>query len=183
MRRQQRSNEGYHQTLRSGLTIYPAQDRAINQALADLVQKTPAHLVLLADVTGQIIAARGATDEVDLTALGSLVAGDLAASQEIARLTGQYQDYQMVLREGQNIHTFIIEAGHAMALLVQITKDVPLGWGRMLIQKAAYQLADIVANLPDEASQNQTATEVEHLLAQEELSDLFNNALDDLWLE
>ncbi len=181
--RHQQSNAGHHQTLRSGLTIYPSQDRAINQALLDLVQKTPAHFVLLADVTGQIISARGNKEGIDLVPLGSLVAGDLAASQEIARLTGQYQDYQMVLREGQNSHTFIIEAGLQLALLVQISKDVPLGWGRVVIQKAAHQLADIVATIPEDVVQNQATAEEEQLLAQEELSDLFSDALDDLWME
>ena len=181
--RHQQSKDGYQKYLRSGLTIYPAQDRAISQALLDLMQKTPAHLVLLADVTGQIISMYGAAEGIDLVALGSLVAGDLAASQEIARLTGQYQDNQMVVREGQNIHTLIVEAGQHLALFVQISKDVPLGWGRMLIQKTALQLADIVANLPEAAAQSLSAFEEEPLLTQEELPDLFNDALDDLWLK
>ena len=177
------TDKGYHQTLRSGLRIYPTQDRAINQALVNLMQKIPAHLTLVTDVTGQIVSARGGQEGMDLVALGSLVAGDLAASQEIARLTGQYQEYQMVLREGQNIHTFIIEAGHHLALLVQISKDVPLGWGRMLIQKAAHQLAEIINEVPEDASHNQIIAEEEELLGQKGLSDLFNDALDDLWME
>jgi len=177
MKNQRPKLGGYN--LRSGLVIYPSQQDLISQALADLAQKLPSQFLFLSDVTGQIIASRGEQGQVDLVALGSLVAGDLAASQEIARLTGQYEDYQMVLREGQNIHTFIIEAGHHMALLVQISKETPLGWARMLIQKGAYELADIAATPPEA----ETEALPDLNLDQEELPDLFSDALDEMWKE
>ncbi|MDQ6963699.1 MAG: hypothetical protein Q9M13_02125, partial [Mariprofundales bacterium] len=124
--------------LRSGLTIYPSQDRAIDRLLAALVQKVPARFALLADVSGQVISARGDRHSVlEPVALGSLIAGDLAASHEIARLLGEYQSYQMILREGLTAHTFILEAGAYMVLLVQVSSEVPLGWARMVIREAA----------------------------------------------
>ena len=166
--------------LRSGLVLYPAQQEAIEDLLTDLVQKAPAHFILLADVTGQVISTRGGQNSKNTVALGSLVAGDLAASHEIARLTGQYQDYQMVLREGQSTHTFIGEAGHNLALLVQVSTETPLGWARMIIQKATRQLAEIAAAPPPE-QQRQLPHEV--LPVEENLPDLFSDALDDLWLE
>jgi predicted regulator of Ras-like GTPase activity (Roadblock/LC7/MglB family) len=171
-----------HYTLRSGITIYPSQDRTINQVLTELIQKVPAQFLLLVDVTGQVLSARGEQGKVDLVALGSLVAGDLAASQEIARLTGEYQDYQMVLREGNTMHTFIVEAGIHLAMLVQISNEVPLGWARMLIRQAAQQLADLLDE-PAEESQEISAAESMPELLQEDLSDLFDDALDDLWSE
>jgi predicted regulator of Ras-like GTPase activity (Roadblock/LC7/MglB family) len=169
-------------TLRSGRTIYPSQATKIEQILTNLMSKIPARFLLLTDVTGQIVAARGEQEHIDLVALGSLVAGDLAASQEIARLTGEFQDYQMVLREGQTMHSFIVEAGLYLALLVQVSNDVPLGWARMLIQQTAPQLADILDTQAEEAGHfpsDQTLPEME----QEELSDLFDDALDELWSE
>jgi predicted regulator of Ras-like GTPase activity (Roadblock/LC7/MglB family) len=169
-------------TLRSGRTIYPSQATKIEQILTDLIRKIPARFLLLTDVTGQIVAARGEQENVDLVALGSLVAGDLAASQEIARLTGEYQDYQMVLREGQTMHSFIVEAGLYLALLVQVSNEVPLGWARMLIQQAAPQLAEVLDTQAEEARHHpddQAIPEME----QADLSDLFDDALDELWSE
>jgi predicted regulator of Ras-like GTPase activity (Roadblock/LC7/MglB family) len=168
-----------HYTLRSGITIYPKQDKAISQLINDLAHKLPARLLLLADVTGQIILAWGEHSDIDLSALGSLVAGDLAASQEIARLTGQYQDYQMVLREGLKTHTLIIEAGHYLALLIQVSNEVPLGWARMLSQNAVRQLAEIVAHPPSEEAKQQFNLELD----QEGLPDLFSEALNEMWKE
>ncbi len=177
--RNQQPQQDLRYNLRSGLTIFPAQQENIEQALTEAARKLPAHLLMLVDVTGQLISAKGEQSQINLVALGSLVAGDLAASQEIARLTGQYQDYQMVLREGQQTHTFILEAGHHLALLVQVSNDVPLGWARVLIQKVAHQLADIIANPPLEDEEQQFDLNLD----QADLPDLFSNALDEMWKE
>jgi predicted regulator of Ras-like GTPase activity (Roadblock/LC7/MglB family) len=163
--------------LRSGLSLYPSHYAAIDQALLDLTRRIPATLVLLADVTGQVVSARGEQGPVDLVALASLIAGDMAASQEISRLTGEYQNYQLILREGRRMHTFISEAGHYLVLLVQVTKDVPLGWARLLILEAARYLADIAA-APAASSEDFQVD-----LQQDELPDLFSSALDELWTE
>jgi predicted regulator of Ras-like GTPase activity (Roadblock/LC7/MglB family) len=144
--------------------------------------KIPARFLLLTDVTGQIITVRGEQEKINLVALGSLVAGDLAASQEIARLTGEFQDYQMVLREGQTMHSFIVEAGLYLALLVQVSNDVPLGWARMLIQQAAPQLAEVLDS-PAEEARHQPGQQALPEMEQEDLSDLFDDALDELWSE
>jgi predicted regulator of Ras-like GTPase activity (Roadblock/LC7/MglB family) len=178
----QSSNQDYHR-LRSGLTLYPAQFTALDQTLADLSQKLPAQFVVLTDVSGQLVAARGDQGRINLVALGSLIAADLAASQEIAHLIGEYQDYQMVLREGRNAHTFITEAGHHLALLVQISSEVPLGWARMVIRQAAYQLAEVVASVSSGSVESELSASVESLLNEAALPDLFSDALDDLWTE
>lgn len=179
-----KSNQMYQ--LRSGLVILPSHQKAIDKMLSSLIQKLPARFILLTDVTGQVISVRGEQGKINVVALGSLVAGDLAASQEIARLTGEYEDYQMILREGQASHTFIAEAGSYLALMVQVSHEVPLGWARMLIQQAAKELPDVLDQEPeaDEATFNQLIAEQESEVFEEEnLSDLFDDALDDLWLE
>ncbi len=177
-------NKGFLQ-LRSGLTIYPSQDRAIDALLGDLSEKVPARFILLADISGQIISVRGDRSQVaEPVALGSLVAGDLAASREIARLLGEYRSYQMVLREGTSSHTFIVEAGPYMVMLIQVASDVPLGWARMVIRKAAEQLAAIVDALPEELKnqpQESSPALEEALNSGEDISDLFGDALNSLW--
>lgn len=178
----QKSNQNRY-NLRSGLVLYPAQQEAIETLLTELVQRVPAQFILLADITGQVISTRGQKSPNNLVGLGSLVAGDLAASHEIARLTGQYEEYQMVLREGQTTHTFICEAGHHLALMVQISTETPLGWARMAISKAARQLTEIATSPPVEQMAEAIPAEDLEPFRQDGLSNLFNDALDDLWLE
>ncbi len=178
--RQPKPEGGYN--LRSGLVIYPTQQEAIETLLDKLAQQIPATFILLADVTGQVVSTRGGQGEINTVSLGSLVAGDLAASHEIARLTGQFQEYQLVLREGSTTHTFICEGGHHLAMLVQVSTEVPLGWARMIIRKAAQRLSEI-ADAPLEADQEAEEMIAELDLDTDDFSTLFDEALDDLWTE
>ncbi len=163
--------------LRSGLTITPNQYAAMDRILAELVRGLPARFALLTDVTGQVVAAVGDQSNINLVGLASLVAGDLAASQEIARLTGEYQDYQLVLREGPTVHSFILDAGQHLALFAQVSNEVPLGWARMVARKSAQQLARVsLADAPKVKA-------VDLAIEEDELADLLGDALDDIWLE
>ena len=165
--------------LRSGLMLYPSQQDAIESILNDLFNQTAVRFLLLADITGQPISIRGEQNQVNVVAIASLVASDLAASQEIARMTGQYADYQMVLREGQTTNAFIVEVGHHMALLVQTTTETPIGWARLLIKKTAHQLAEIIDTVQEDPIDETSTPQLD----QDELSDLFSSALDDIWKE
>ncbi len=134
--------------LRIGITIYPSQKKAIKQVLVELEERCPTQLILLADVSGLLISIRGNRGESDPTALASLIAGDLAASQEIARMTNQYQSCQLILREGQRSNSFIAEVGPYLALFVQVDADTPLGWARLLILEASRQIVEIISVRP-----------------------------------
>ncbi len=163
--------------LRSGITIFASQDTAIDNVLRELIERCPAKLALVTDVSGQIVSAQGDRGSINLVALGSLIAGDLAASQEIARITQQYQSCQMILREGQLANTFIGEAGPYLVLFVQVSKDVPLGWARLLITKSAKLLEDII-NTPPESVDN-----LDLGIGDQDLAESFSDALEALWTE
>ncbi|HIE55129.1 MAG TPA: hypothetical protein EYP90_08120 [Chromatiaceae bacterium] len=172
--------------LRSGLFILPEHDQKFNRLLSDLLRDLPAKFIMLVDITGQVILAKGEHKDTNLVMLGSLIAGDLAASREIARLTGEYQDYQIILREGQHSHSFIVEAGNYLILLIQVDNEVLLGWARMLIIKTAQQLANVVTQTTLSAAE---VADMEHEIAlsldksEESLVDLFGDALDEMWGE
>ena len=163
-------------SLRSGITIYPEQDQAIDKTLKGMLDSIPARFALLTDISGQIVSVQGERGGIDPVVLGSLIAGDLAASQEIARVTGEYQTTQMVLREGQKSHSFIAEAGPYLALLVQVSSDVPLGWARMMIKKVSSDLAEIAATTPEPSEQPKL-----DFGAEGNAADLFGDALEDMW--
>jgi predicted regulator of Ras-like GTPase activity (Roadblock/LC7/MglB family) len=158
-----------------GLSLSPSQDQLINRILSDLLEKCPAQLILLAELSGQIVSVQGETGKTDLVALGALVAGDLAASQEIARLTGQYQHAQLIFREGPETTSFITEVGDRMVLYMRIHKEVPMGWARLIILEANRKLAEVVS-MP--------AVDVEKLdlqLSDEKLDTLIGDGLDSIW--
>src|SRR5512133_1059607 len=88
------------QSFRAGFSIHPDQMAVINDRLSRLLEDIPAKTIILVDTSGQLVSALGDNRGTDTTALGALIAGDLAASQEIARMTGESQAFQMILREG-----------------------------------------------------------------------------------
>jgi predicted regulator of Ras-like GTPase activity (Roadblock/LC7/MglB family) len=155
--------------------LYPDHDKAIRRVLAELAQKCPAKFLLLAGVSGQPIACEGEKGRTNLSALGALLAGDLAASQEIARQTDQYQSYQLILREGRQSTIFLSEAGPYMILFVRVDHDVPLGWARMLILESCRQLADIASARPDELQSLDLGLNEDHL------NSLIGDRLDSIW--
>jgi predicted regulator of Ras-like GTPase activity (Roadblock/LC7/MglB family) len=155
--------------------LYPGHDQAIRQVLAELALKCPAQFLLLAGVSGQPIAYEGEKGRAKLSALGALLAGDLAASQEIARLTDQYQSYQLILREGRQSNIFLCEAGPYMILFARVDHEVPLGWARILIRESCRQLSDIASARPDELGS------LELGLHEENLSALIGDKLDSIW--
>jgi hypothetical protein len=77
--------------------------------------------------------------------LASLVAGDIAASQEASRMTDQYEASQLVLRAGQHTNAFAVEAGPHMVLYAHVSADVPLGWARMLVCNAGRRISELAA--------------------------------------
>jgi len=161
----------------AGLSLFPSQNQAVEQILDDLIQKCPALFILLVETSGQLISVQGEKGNIDLVALGALIAGDLAASQEIARLTGQYQHAQLILREGPKTNTFLSEAGPQLALYMKIDKEVPLGWARLLIQVASEQLADVVSAHPADLEKLDLG------LSDEKLNGLIGDSLDSMWKE
>ena len=164
--------------LRSGFSLSVNQISSIESDLRDLFNMIPAKYILLVDTSGQLVTSVGEKGNIDSAVMGSLIAADLAASQEIAILTEEYQDYQMVLREGKKTHIIITEAGKELILLVLFSKETPLGWARKLIQKSSAKISEItMIQTPVEPLSSQ---KVESSTS-EDLPELFNNALDQIW--
>jgi predicted regulator of Ras-like GTPase activity (Roadblock/LC7/MglB family) len=129
--------------LRCGLILYLSQNQAIDKVLSNLIGMILAQYILLTDTSGQTISISGQLDQADPVAFGALVASDMATSQEMARLTGKNQNYNMILRESSGINIWIVNAGAHLVLMFAVSPDVPLGWMRLMIRRGAKSIADI----------------------------------------
>ena len=161
--------------LRGGFTIYTGQETALEELMKELVKRIQPLFIMVADTAGQPILKNGELDKNKLLALGSLVAGDLAASQETAKIVGQYESYQLIIREGLESNLFISEIGNELILLCLVPTRTPLGWSRLLVKETAKQIAEIIKT-PD--------SEIESLnlgLDDEKLADLYGDSLCSIW--
>jgi hypothetical protein len=163
------------QEYRSGLAVTAGQQKVIEDILKNTLENIPAKFILLVDSSGQIVNIVGDTGEIETAALGSLIAADIAASQEITRLIGEEQDFPMVLREGERYHLIIEEAGHNMSFITLFSRDVPIGWARNLIQTCADKIIQ-ASNVIENAQVTPKAGP-----SNDAFKDLFNTALDDIW--
>jgi predicted regulator of Ras-like GTPase activity (Roadblock/LC7/MglB family) len=162
--------------LRCGLILTPAQDQAIDKILSSLMEKIPAQYILLTDNSGQLITFFGKREQADPVALGALVASDLVASQEMSHIMGEYQNYQLILREGPEVNTWIIDAGMYLVLMFKVSSSVPLGWTRLVIRRAAELIAKTVET-PAETIDD----EKQPIFNQEEFTEQIDKSLDELW--
>ncbi len=161
--------------LQNGLTLYPDHDQAIDEVLTELEKLCKTKLILLTDSSGQLISMHGDRGKLSVISLGTLAAGDLAASQEIARLTGELDGSQIVIREGNNVFTFITAVGNEMVLFVQTWRETPPGWSRLVILKAAHKIEQVIKT---------SVVEVKRInldLGTPEMADKLSSSLDMMW--
>ena len=109
------------------LVVYEEEFDRINSILGRLWVDANAKIVFLVDKNGQQIAAKGDFEKLDVTSLASLTAGNVAATDGLARLIGE-EEFSILFHEGEkdNIHISIVAQ---RLILVVIFDDVrPSGW-------------------------------------------------------
>ncbi|PYQ13483.1 MAG: dynein regulation protein LC7 [Acidobacteria bacterium] len=114
------------------------------RVIRDLIQKlrndANARVVCLVDRNGQQIACVGEAEALDTTALASLAAGNVAATDSLARLIGE-KDFSTLYHEGEkdNLHLSIV--GGKVILVVIFDERSSLGLVRLRVKKHAGELA------------------------------------------
>jgi len=102
--------------------------------------------VFLVDKNGQQIAANGDLESVDTTSLASLTAGNVAATDGLARLIGE-KEFTILFHEGEkdNIHISIV--GQRVILVVIFDDRSSLGLVRLRVRKASMELEKVFQDL------------------------------------
>ena len=91
-------------------------------------------MVFLVDKNGQQIAYNGDINNLDTTSLASLTAGNVAATDGLARLIGE-KEFSVLFHEGErdNIHISIV--GKRVILVVIFDERSSLGLVRLRVKK------------------------------------------------
>ena len=128
------------------LVLYEQDFRILQQILRRLRQESEASVVLLVDKNGQRIASIGDVDNLDVTSLASLTAGNIAATGGIAKLINE-KEFSQIFHEGErdNLHISIV-AGRVI-LVVIFDKRSSLGLVRLRVKKCSEELAQIFESL------------------------------------
>ena len=121
------------------LVLFEEDFHRLQQVLRKLRVESDASVVLLVDKNGQRIASVGDVDALDMTALASLTAGNVAATDGLARILGE-REFSVLLHEGEkeNIHVSIV--GRRVILVVIFSDRSSLGLVRLRVRQAAAEL-------------------------------------------
>ena len=124
------------------LVLYQEEFQRLERSLRQLRQDASARAVFLFDKSGQQIAAAGETDQFDATSLASLTAGNVAATDGLAKLIGE-REFSTLHHEGQRDHMHISIVGKRAILLVIFYERSSLGLVRLRVKRSSVEMEKI----------------------------------------
>jgi predicted regulator of Ras-like GTPase activity (Roadblock/LC7/MglB family) len=128
------------------IVMYEEEFNQIKAVISKLRTDANAKVVFLVDKNGQQIAAHGDIENLDTTSLASLTAGNVAATDGLARLIGE-KEFSILFHEGErdNIHISIV--AQRVILVVIFDERSSLGLVRLRVKKASTELNDVFARI------------------------------------
>ena len=126
--------------------LYEEEFRNLEEALRRLRQEANARAVFLIDKNGQQIAAAGETEQFDTTSLASLTAGNVAATDGLAKLIGE-REFSVLFHEGQQDHIHISIVARRAILVVIFDERSSLGLVRLRVKRANADLESIFESM------------------------------------
>ena len=97
------------------------------------------------------MAAAGETDQFDSTSLASLTAGNVAATDSLAKLIGE-REFSVLFHEGQRDHIHITIVAKRAILLVIFDERSSLGLVRLRVKRAGVEFERIFEAMEQKAS-------------------------------
>ena len=142
------------------LVLYDEEFRKIKESLQRLASDANANVVFLVDKNGQQIAAVGDLTTLDTTSLASLTAGNVAATDGLARLIGE-REFSILFHEGErdNIHISIV--AQRVILVVIFDERTSLGLVRLRVRRAMAELEKIFADIATKAEREKQSLQAD----------------------
>ncbi len=138
------------------IVMYEEEFTQIKQVISKLRVDANAKVVFLVDKNGQQIAAHGEIENLDTTSLASLTAGNVAATDGLAKLIGE-KEFSILFHEGEkdNIHISIV--AQRVILVVIFDDRSSLGLVRLRVRRATADLERIFEDIVLKVEQEKAA--------------------------
>ena len=128
---------------RTGLVILEEDHASFVAVLDELLEESNARFIFLLDKNGQQIARSGDLGEGDPTALASLAAGNVAATEGLAQLIGE-SEFSTLFHEGERDSLHISLISNKIILLIIFDEHSSLGLVRLRVKQRLQELANVV---------------------------------------
>jgi predicted regulator of Ras-like GTPase activity (Roadblock/LC7/MglB family) len=126
----------------SNIVLHETDHSRLRAILARTQRDLRADLVLLIDRGGHQIAWEGPAQNIDLTALSSLAAANIAATDGLAQVVGE-ADFSIIYHQGKNRNIHISDVARRFSLVLVFDDAVSLGMVRWKVKRATAALDDL----------------------------------------
>jgi predicted regulator of Ras-like GTPase activity (Roadblock/LC7/MglB family) len=155
------------------LVMYEEELAQINNVCEILHRDSNARAVLVIDKNGQAFAQAGEVDQLDVTSLSSLTAGNVAATGAIASLLSE-KEFAGQFHEGEKTNVHISIIGQRVIMVVLFDERSSLGLVRLRVRKATAELVNIL-DLLMKKSASGTQPSVFSEITDDDIDNLFND--------
>jgi predicted regulator of Ras-like GTPase activity (Roadblock/LC7/MglB family) len=126
----------------SSIVLYETEYLRLKSILAKTQRELGIDLILLIDRDGHQIASEGPARDIDLTALASLAAANLAATDGLARLVGE-PDFSILYHQGKHRNIHISDVARRYCLILVFDEKVSLGLVRLRVKHTTAYLEEV----------------------------------------
>lgn len=149
-------------------------DKIIDQ----LRQKTHPICIVLADISGQLLATYNANKEIDIPGLAALFASNVGATGAIAEKINETSGFDSFMQEGKNSNIFLSKIKNSYLLAIVFASSHQIGMVRLFAKKACNQLAELIQQyeLQNHSSMKKIVGNNMSTKLSQQLSNIFENA-------
>jgi predicted regulator of Ras-like GTPase activity (Roadblock/LC7/MglB family) len=151
--------------METAIIIQEHHFRRIKTVLERLCVECAARVVFLVDRDGQPIAFHGEVGNIDTTSFASLAAGNVAATNSMAKLIGE-DGFPSVVHEGERESIFISVIGRSL-LVVVFDERSTVGLVKLRSKKASHEISAIL----DEVGRDSLAMKSSEKMFFEDITD------------
>lgn len=156
--------------------LFEEESELLGGTLRRLLVESNSRAIFLIDKNGQQITSAGDVEPFDTTSLASLTAGNVAATDGLARLIGE-REFSVLFHEGQQDHIHISIVAKRAILVVIFDDRSSLGLVRLRVKRASVELEqifDVMAKKADHTLVGSTPTSPFSEITDEDIDALFS---------
>lgn len=156
------------------LVMYEEELQQINHICEVLHRDSNARAVLVIDKNGQAMASAGEVEQLDVTSLSSLTAGNVAATGGIASLLAE-KEFAGQFLEGEKTSYHVSIVGQRVILVVLFDQRSSLGLVRLRVRKAAADLVHVLEVMVKKSQSGGGQASVFSEITDDDIDNLFND--------
>ena len=150
--------------------LHEMECQRIEAILAKMQRELRADLVLLISRSGQPIVMSGPGKSIDTTALSSLAAANLAATDGLANIVGE-REFSVLIHQGRQRSLFISDLLKRFSLVLVFDATASSGLVRYKCKRTILLLEDVIRDFQRRMEKAELDTDVPHF-SDEELEEL-----------